>query len=226
MSSVTTLLNPQSVIRWNTDKHYLLDLERAQVPVIPSQAIEPGETVSVAIERFVAAHRDAEIVVKPAVGAGARDVQRYERAHLGPMAAHAQRLLDAGRSVLLQPYLQSVDWHGESALIYFAGRFSHSVRKGPLLRRGGLSSQTLFADEDISARSPTPDELNVAQQALAAIPLGVPLYARIDLIRSASGAPWVLEIELTEPSLFFAYAPGSAARFADAILAACKRLCR
>ena len=43
------------------------------------------------------------------------------------------------------------------------------------------------------------------------------LYARVDLIQDADGHPVVLELELTEPSLFFAHATGSAERFADAI---------
>jgi len=47
----------------------------------------------------------------------------------------------------------------------------------------------------------------------------VPLYARVDLIRGDHGAPVVLELELTEPSLFLAQAAGSAERLAAAIIA-------
>jgi O-ureido-D-serine cyclo-ligase len=223
-ASLTTLLNPLPVIRWNTDKRYLLDLARAHVPVIPSQIVEPGENVAAAVEHFLVAHAQTELVVKPTIGAGSRDVQRHDRTNRASIAAHAQRLLDEGRSVLLQPYLAAVEQHGEAALIFFCGRFSHSIRKGPLLQRGASSSQSLFAEEQISPRVPAADELRVAEQALAAIPFGVPLYARVDLIRSSSGAPHVLEIELTEPSLFFLHAPGSATRFADALLLACSRL--
>jgi O-ureido-D-serine cyclo-ligase len=42
-------------------------------------------------------------------------------------------------------------------------------------------------------------------------------YARVDLIRSDDGHPRLLELELTEPSLFFAQAPGSADRFAASL---------
>jgi len=41
----------------------------------------------------------------------------------------------------------------------------------------------------------------------------------VDLIHDAAHAPCVLELELTEPSLFFAHAAGSAQRFAAAVLA-------
>jgi O-ureido-D-serine cyclo-ligase len=44
------------------------------------------------------------------------------------------------------------------------------------------------------------------------------LYARVDLIHDDDGAPRVLELELTEPSLFFGHAPGSADRFARVIV--------
>ncbi|MEP7243531.1 MAG: hypothetical protein ABI885_07570 [Gammaproteobacteria bacterium] len=223
-ASLTTLLNPLSLVRWNTDKHYLLELERAGVPVIPSQGIEPGESPAAAIDRFLLAHRDEEIVVKPTIGAGSRDVQRHDRTNRDSITQHVQRLLDARRSVLLQPFLPHVEQNGEAALIFFAGAYSHSIRKGPLLQRGVSASQSLFAEEDIAARIATPDELDVAERALVAIPLGAPLYARVDLIRDESGAPRVLEVELAEPSLFLDYALGSAERLADAILAAFSRL--
>jgi len=59
-------------------------------------------------------------------------------------------------------------------------------------------------------------EIDVAQRALAAIPGGAPLYARVDLLPSPTG-PQLLELELTEPSLFFADAPGATERFVAAI---------
>jgi len=49
------------------------------------------------------------------------------------------------------------------------------------------------------------------------MPFGTLPYARIDLIHAADGSPRLLELELTEPSLFFAYAPGCAERFARAL---------
>ena len=219
-ANATTLLNPAPVIRWNTDKHYLAQLARAGVPTVPSTFIEPVDSAAQALERFLARHPCAELVVKPAVGAGSRDTQRHARSEIGSTLEHARRLLDSQRSVLLQPYLERVDEDGESALIYFAGRFSHAVRKGPLLAPGAPATRALFAAEHIVARPPGADELRVAEEVLAALPFNALLYARIDLIRDAEHAPRLLELELTEPSLFFAHAPGSAERFAAAVSAA------
>ena len=153
--------------------------------------------------------------MKPAVGAGSRDAARYARGEDRAASEHIERLLAAGRSVLLQPYLDQVDLHGETALIYFNGRFSHAICKGPLLRRGGAPTDALFAAEHITPRVPSADELQVAECALAALPFAAPLYARVDLIRSEDGKPCLLELELTEPSLFFAHSPGTAQRFAE-----------
>ncbi len=214
----TRLANPLDVVRWNTDKHYLGDLARAGVPTVASHFIEPGEDAAALLDRFLHRHATHEFVVKPSVGAGSRDAQRYGREEREAALAHAQRLLDAGRSVLLQPYLDRVDAHGETALIHFDGEFSHAIRKGPLLRRGEGPTRALFAAEHITPRVPTAEERRVAQQAIAAIPFDQPLlYARVDLIRDGADRPCVLELELTEPSLFFTQAEESARRFADAL---------
>jgi O-ureido-D-serine cyclo-ligase len=221
-SSLTTLSNPAAVVRWNTDKHYLAELAGAGVAVVPSSFIEPGRNADQALAQFLARHDCAELVVKPSVGAGSRDTQRHVRTEIGAAIAHAKRLLEAQRSVLLQPYLERVDQDGETALMYFAGQFSHAIRKGPLLPPGATASPAigLFAPEKITPRTPGADELQLADRVLAALPFSAPLYARVDLIRDAEGAPCVLEVELTEPSLFFAYATASADRFATAILKA------
>ena len=219
ISNQTRLLNPPQIVRWNTDKHYLAELGQAGVPIVPSSFIEPGEDARAQLEHFLKTHSSAEFVVKPSIGAGSRDAQRHGRAEPAAALAHAQRLLDAQRSVLLQPYLDRVDEHGETALIYFAGQFSHAIRKGPLLRRGEGATRALFAAEHITPRTPSATEVSIAEQTLAAMPFDKPLlYARVDLIHDAQGVPRVLELELTEPSLFFAHAPGSARRFADALL--------
>jgi O-ureido-D-serine cyclo-ligase len=218
----TRLFNPLAVLRWNTDKHYLAELERAGVAIVPSTFVEPGADAAAALDAFLATTDAAEFVVKPSVGAGSRDAQRHARERRDTAVGHVARLLDARRSVLLQPYLERVDEHGETALIHFDGAYSHAIRKGPLLRRGDGPTDALFAAEDIRARTPDDAERALAAAVLAAIPFEAPLlYARIDLIHDADGSPRLLELELAEPSLFFAHAPGSAARFAAAVMARC-----
>jgi len=203
------LANPLELVRWNLDKRYLRELSEAGVPSIPAFYLAPGDA-----PYGFPAH--AEFVVKPCIGAGSRDAQRYTEARRTQAVAHAARLLDAGRHVLVQPYLSAVDEAGETALVFFNGLFSHAIRKGPLLTRDGAAISSLFAPETITAREPSAAEFDVAHRALEAIPGGVPLYARIDLLPGDDG-PRLLELELAEPSLFFRTAPGAADRFAAAI---------
>ena len=216
VSQATKLLNPLPVVKWNFDKHYLSDLAEKAVPTVLTKFVDPGESPDRQITELLSQPDIGEFVVKPAVGGGSRDAQRFGREEKEDAARHAQRMLNERRSVLLQPYLSKVDQVGETALLYFEGEFSHAIRKGPLLKRKEGPTTELFAKETITARAPDAAELRVGAQALQAAPFETPLYARVDLIRDQHGEPVVLELELIEPSLFFPFAAGSADRFAAA----------
>ena len=218
VSQETKLLNPLPVVKWSSDKHYLRDLAAKAVPTVLTKFVEPGESPERRIADLLS-HPDVdEFVVKPAVGAGSRDAQRFGREESEDAARHAQLMLNEKRSVLLQPYLGKVDQLGETALLYFEGEFSHAIRKGPLLKRKEGPTTELFAKETITARVPDAAELRVGALALQAAPFDTPLYARVDLIRDQQGEPVVLELELIEPSLFFPFAADSAERFAAAVV--------
>ena len=216
VSQQTKLLNPLPVVKWNSDKHYLRDLAEKGVPTVLTKFVEPDQHAERQITDLLSQPDVGEFVVKPAVGAGSRDAQRFGREEREDAVRHAQRMLNDKRSVLLQPYLSNVDRLGETALLYFEGEFSHAIRKGPLLRRKEGPTTELFAKETISARVPDAAELRVGAQVLQSTPFETPLYARVDLIRDQQGDPVVLELELIEPSLFFPFAVGSADRFAAA----------
>jgi O-ureido-D-serine cyclo-ligase len=224
------LFNPPALLEWNTDKHYLQHLHHAGVAVVPTCYVEPGADPGRSLRQFLAGgpqslsvgrHCDFdEFVVKPTIGAGSRDAARYRRSDAVPALAHLSRLVAAeGRSAMLQPYLASVETAGETALIYYDGLPSHAFRKGPLLQLDAGLVEGLFAPEEIGAREAADDERLLAAAAHAAIPFERPLYARLDMIRDVWGAPVILELEMTEPSMFFAHAPGSADRFAALLIA-------
>lgn len=221
VAAASRLENEPATIRWNTDKRYLLDLEREGAPIIPTAVTPPDGTWNEPAA--------PEYVVKPAVGAGSRGARRFRADQAEHARAHAARLQREGATVITQPYLAAVDDAGETALVYFGGRYSHAIRKGAILERegagGGLFEPEhvagLFAPERITPRAAARDELAVGERVLSAVTRRIgraPLYARVDLIRDDAGQPRVLELEMTEPSLFFRHAPGSAGRLADAIL--------
>lgn len=220
VAQATRLDNPAELLAWNSDKHYLADLAAADVPTVPSDFIEPGGTTD---HRFAG----VEHVVKPAVGAGSLDTSRYSAGDPAS-AEHIAALLARGRSVTTQPYLPEVDEAGETALIYLGGTLSHSMRKAAILVPGANQANELFVPEEMSRRDASPEERDLGNALVARLPeilarQGVtlerpPLYARVDLLPTSDG-PRVLELELTEPSLFLLFVPEAADRFAEALSA-------
>ena len=214
-ATVPRLRNAAELLRWNTDKTHLRDLVGAGLPVVPTvwDPVEAGQLPDA-----------AEWVVKPSVSAGSRDTARWS----DPAAAlaHVAELTAAGRTAMLQPYLPSVDDAGETAMLFLGGRFTHAVRKGPLLAPGEGVRQDRDSRGDLRAVTPTPAQLEAAQAVLDAVPTLLPgteplLYARIDLVADAEGRPLLLELELTEPSLFLPQAPaGAVAQLVAAVEAA------
>jgi hypothetical protein len=219
VGQVTRLLNPPSVIAWNIDKTYQRTMESAGLPIVPTIWMDPERNFNArAIHtRFPAF---GHFVIKPTVSAGSRDTGRYDAGETPSRAlaiTHVKDLLGAGRHVMVQRYLKQVDTVGETALVYFDGVLSHAVRKAPLLEgpyRAGEMDGVLYKEEVMTAREPS--------EALPTLVPGVDgtlPYARVDLIPDDEGNPVVLELELIEPSLFFAQAPGSVERFVDTIVA-------
>jgi len=208
----TRLANPLAVLEWNTDKRYLRELESEGLPVVPTTWLEPGDPGDLPTA--------TEYVVKPAVSAGARDTSRYRPGDEAAATAHIERLHHEGRTVMVQPYLPAVDTRGETALLHLGGRYSHAIRKGPMLAPGDAAVEGLYREEAISPRAATGAERSIAERVLAAVP-GNPdlLYARVDLVPGPDGEPVLLELELTEPSLFLTHAEGAAAHLVDAIAA-------
>jgi len=213
---VPNLANPARVLWWNTEKRYLLDLQEAGVPILPTDWVNPGE--------WWEAPDEGEWVIKPSVSLSSMDTGRYRLADAAERrlaVEHVRRLQAQNRLVMVQPYQPSVEDEGETSLIYFGQTFSHAVRKAPVLHGPdpGTAHRYDVPGEDPRPRTPSETQLAVARAALAAVPAGWEqlLFARVDLIAGADGRPILMELELTEPSLFLAVAPGAADRFAVAI---------
>lgn len=220
---VPGLVNPAAAVRWSSDKRYLVELARAGAPVIPTMFVVPGaasDALGAAIGDTAAAA--SRFVVKPTVGAGSVDVGLFELADQSAIeqaTKHAATLLERDRAVMVQPYLDGIDASGETALIFVRGEFSHAIRKEPMLAGGVAEFEGLFGEERTSPSDPTTAQLEAADAVLDATPFDrdALLYARVDLLPDANGAPLLLELELVEPSLFLADGAGAAERFAAGI---------
>jgi glutathione synthase/RimK-type ligase-like ATP-grasp enzyme len=214
VAATSAMWNPLKVILGNLHKRYLIELAAHGVPVTPTLLLERGE--SAAIHAQCAARGWRDVVIKPAVGAGSFETHRIA-ATSADADAVCRRLL-AERDVLVQPYLDSVEHHGERALVWIDGEFTHAVRKSPRFA-GGV--------ESVSEALPiAPAERAVGEAALAAVgALGEDLlYARVDVAPDAAGQPVVMELELVEPSLFLLQHPTALRRLVAGIARRLQRL--
>jgi len=202
----TRLWNPWPAVRWNVHKRYLLELERAGVPVAPTELVPRGSAR--ALSEILARRGWRDVVIKPAVSAASFGTLRARPEESATGEAHLRALV-AERDVLVQRYLPSVEDHGERAIVWIDGRLTHAVRKSP--RFSG-------EDESVSSAVPIlPAEADLARRAVAAVGHDL-LYARIDVAPGTDGAPVVMELELIEPSLFFPQGPAALERIVDGIL--------
>lgn len=214
--------NASALLRWNSDKRYLGDLAEAGLPVVQTRFAGPSDPLP---------ELDGEVVVKPAVSAGARDTGRFsECAHAEALALIA-RIRDQGRTAMVQPYLPAVEERGETAIVFTAGRISHVLRKRAVLRadeeapirEDELSAAAVMWDPDlVVAGEATAAERDLADRVIADVAgrFGAPpLYARVDMLDDGAGSPLVLELEAVEPCLYLRTAPAAAHDLAAAILA-------
>jgi glutathione synthase/RimK-type ligase-like ATP-grasp enzyme len=218
------LRNSPEMIRWNTDKRYLAELDGAGLPVPPTLLVTP--------DGFVPGF-GGEVVVKPVTGAGARYTGRFgERARDGALELIG-RIGASGGVAMVQPYIRELEEYGETAVLVFGGRVAYALRKNAFLPPDSVApadaSGVALAMSDealVSLREPLPEEVDLARRTVTwlASRFGrTPLYARVDMVRTGSGDPVLMEVELTEPSFYLSLADGlprsGAEAFAGALLA-------
>jgi glutathione synthase/RimK-type ligase-like ATP-grasp enzyme len=201
-----SLFNPPDVVRGNVHKRYLLALAARGVPVVPTTLVPRGGASAGSVDALSAAGR---VVIKPEVGAGSLGTRTFRlpterdaaEAHLAALTAVGEG--KKGGAALIQPYLASVEDHGERSLVWIDGALSHAIRKAPRFTGDAEAITGPFPIAD--------DERDVAEQALAPLADRI-LYGRVDLARDDAGRPLVMELELIEPSLFFAQGEGAVER--------------
>ena len=196
------LINPAAVLRWNTRKTYLFDLERAGVAIVPTLAF--GRFTAGDLAAAMAAFGTDVLVVKPVVSASSKGIQVVRRG--ADIAA-------ARNDVLVQPFLDSITTEGELSLVYIEGRFSHAVKKSA--RAGEYRVQVQFGGTS-TPHAPEAEAVTLADAALAQSPEPT-LYARVDMVRRADGRWAIIELELIEPDLFLELAPDLGQGFAQAL---------
>ena len=209
------VLNSAALLRWNSDKSYLRDLEAKGIAIVPTfwpGDHESGSSVGHPVSLKQKLHELGwhEAVIKPRISATAYRTQR-----IGINDAHAGQTLfnepKGGPGVMVQKFMESIAIEGEWSLLFFAGAFSHAVLKKP--RPGDFRVQNDFGGTSHLADPPSHVLVSATRAVQAVEPTA---YARVDGVVDR-GKFHLMELELIEPMLFLADHPQAANRFAEAI---------
>lgn len=205
------IVNPPALLRWNSDKAYLHELNEAGIPSVPTIVCDALKDAD-----LEAARREFdsdELVVKPLVSASAHGTHRLMAGASVPDDSH-------GRRMMIQPWLKRITDAGEYSLILFDGVLSHSVSKVP--KTGDFRVQPEYGSTIVDCDAPAGAE-EIARAALAAAPAPA-TYARVDLVVGNDGGLQVIELELIEPALFLDHAPEAGNAFARSVRTAVERV--
>ncbi|NNN09630.1 MAG: hypothetical protein HKL85_10630 [Acidimicrobiaceae bacterium] len=200
------LVNPFAVIEYSTDKHYLGDLAAQGFAVIATTYCEIGDDP---------VFPTGDFVVKPAVGAGSIDAERFAADEVDAALAHVTRLHQSQRCAVIQPYVSTIDEYGERALIFFDGDFSHAMTKRSHLQVAPSQRNGDFRTRQMSAAEAEPEAVQLARELLTGRFADL-AYGRVDMVNTPDG--WqLMELELVEPALYLTYDDQAARRCAHAI---------
>jgi glutathione synthase/RimK-type ligase-like ATP-grasp enzyme len=198
------IANPVSVLRWNSDKAYLIELAENGVAVVPT--VMAPHLDGAALKEAAAHFGTDSLIIKPPISGGALGTYRIKTGDNIPDDV-------AGTRMMIQPFLPAISSEGEYSLFYFGGQFSHAIIKRPAA--GDFRVQDYLGGTE-AAVTPPEDAYTLAGHALASAPEAC-LYARVDMLRDEAGTMRLMELELTEPRLFFEFAPDSGAMFVEAV---------
>lgn len=203
VSAQTRLFNEAGLIRWNVDKHYLGELARTGVNVVPTAYVEQGDTRSLA--QVVAATGWDEVILKPVVSGAARHTYRLTADTVAAHECVFGELVER-EAMMLQPFQRNITASGETSLIVIDGRVTHAIRK--TAKAGDFRVQDDHGGT-VHPHEPSAGEIAFAEAAVRAVPFDV-LYARVDAIVDNDGALAIMELEMIEPELFFRFCPAAA----------------
>ena len=202
------LFNPLTAVRWNIDKHYLFDLEKWGVAIIPTfLASEAGTDI---FQRQLADRKASSLVLKPTVGLGGSHSFRVPVEKLGKRLIEL-RTGQPSHEYLVQPFIEEITTEGEWSFVFFNRQLSHVLLKKPApddYRVQGIYGGTIQQAE------PSRTDLLQAEAVLAKLPFDL-LYARLDFVR-VDGQLSIIEAELIEPIFSFNLVPESIARLVNA----------
>ena len=193
-SKKVRLLNPLSIVKWNADKHYLLDIEHASLKVTPSIFITKGDKINL-IEYFDKFETE-KIIVKPVVSGGSKNTFKVTAANADEINEKLKSLVEL-EDFIIQPFLTEIEEDGELSFLFFNGKFSHGLLKKAA--KGDFRVQATFGGT-VHPQKPNDELVAIAKKYIDQFAKGC-LYARVDgaLVNNEF---ILMELELIEPFLF------------------------
>ena len=202
IETVTPLHNPSALVKWNSRKTYLRELEAKGARLIPTEWIETADEAAVRAA-FDALAAD-DLVIKRQIGAGASGQHRLRRGDPIPSMPHP---------MMAQPFLPTIQSEGEYSFIFIDGEFCHCLVKRAA--DGDYRIQSLYGGKE-EAVTPSAEDL-AAARAIISVLDEPPLYGRVDMIRGDDGGLLLMELELIEPYLYPVEGPELGERMAVAV---------
>ncbi len=198
---VTTIWNSVELMKWVSDKSYLVQLLDRGISVVPTCCFPRGSAVN--LRQFLEGKGWPDAILKPLVGQGSMGIIRTSLSSppgaqpLSEAQVHLDALLQR-HGALIQPYFPAVETEGELSLIYILGRITHAVRKFP--NEGDFRAYGTPASKQEPAEV---DDTTAAFAENAIQAIGLPVaFGRIDVISGDRGEMHLLELELMQPRLF------------------------
>jgi glutathione synthase/RimK-type ligase-like ATP-grasp enzyme len=200
-------INDSALLRWNSDKRYLLELARLGVAIIPTRLASAAELSDV-----LATMPGQQVVIKPSISGSAWHTLRGTVGDA--VFAEAMAQLPREFEYLVQPFVPEIVSDGEWSLLYFAGEFSHAVIKRPAAGDYRVQGEFGGSAEPIHPNATTLAAADRALATVAAIGHGEHAYVRVDGVISG-GRFLIMELEMIEPFLHLAVRPAAAERLAQ-----------
>ncbi len=222
-----TVANPSCFMRWLLDKHYLADLAKQGVSVIPTRYLDLNASLALA-SVFDAM---GAFILKPCVSAAGVGLYFIDSRQTAQRYQHDVTQSLATRTYMLQAFVPEIVTRGEWSLIFISGKYSHAVHKLPAPnevmvhaeRGGSLNLNVMPPASVIDFATAAYEKMLAVFHVYSGLSYDKQeiLYLRMDVIESASG-PVLLECEGVEPELFFRALPASTGQFAAGIESLCQ----
>ena len=204
------LINPYEQINWNLDKHYLLDLQKLDLPIVESVFVSKKTQLN--LETISKSKNWKDIVIKPTISGAARHTYHLKNDEIKKFQDKWLSLTN-NEDFMVQEFQKNILSTGEIAVMIFGGEYSHSVLKKA--KKGDFRVQDDFGGS-VKKIIPSLEIIELAEKTVKSLKT-IPLYARVDIIFDNGSNPVISELELIEPELWFRFKEESAYKLAEIV---------